>query len=329
MNDEIKSADDLISIKIKKANAEDSSRNSEESHSANQSHKSAGKKSRRSKAENVSGDSDESSVASESAPSNGASSGSSSRHSNKNSSDKRSSSQSSSSNSFEPNDVLLPYIASAITGFGRLYNGYEVKGIENVPREGGALIVMYHGLVPIDFWYLGLTLYQELGRKPCALVDRWLMKTPGLKHLTKAVGGVVGERDVALKVLREGALVGVSPGGVKEAVSGPENNYRLMWGGRMGFAQLAIDAGVPIIPGFTQNIESAYKSPMGGLPVFKKLYEKTKLPLVPIVGLGVLPFPVKLTTWLGAPIVPQEGQVAADIVEQTRASLELLMRKHQ
>src|SRR5688500_16667981 len=118
---------------------------------------------------------------------------------------------------FNPNPILMPVITEVITGFGRLYNRYEVKGIDNVPRSGGALLVLYHGLVPIDFWYLGLTLFREIGRHPCALVDRWLFKAPLLKQLTEAVGGVIGEREIAVNLLKEGVLVGVSPGGVREA----------------------------------------------------------------------------------------------------------------
>jgi len=230
---------------------------------------------------------------------------------------------------FKPNENLLPWISAAVTGFGRFYNSYEVKGLENVPTDSGALIVMYHGLVPVDFWYLGLTLYRELGILPCALVDRWLFKTPGLKQFTEAVGGVVGEKDVALQVLREGVVVGVSPGGVREAISGSENNYKLVWGGRTGFARLAKEAGVPIIPGFTQNIESAYKAPLAGHPLFQSLYQKTKLPLVPIVGLGPLPFPVKLTTWLGEAIYPSDETSVENLVDQTKASIDRLIQKHQ
>lgn len=230
---------------------------------------------------------------------------------------------------FKPNQTLLPWISAAVTGFGRLYNNYEVKGLEHIPKDSGALIVMYHGLVPVDFWYLGLTLYRELGILPCALVDRWLFKTPLLKQFTEAVGGVVAEKEVALQVLREGVVVGVSPGGVKEAISGSRNNYKLVWGGRMGFAKLAKEAGVPIIPGFTQNIESAYKAPLAELPFFQNLYKKTKLPLVPIIGLGPLPFPVQLTTWLGEPIHPSDELSIEDLVEQTKSSIDRLIEKHQ
>jgi len=228
----------------------------------------------------------------------------------------------------------MPLISEVITGFGRAYNKYEVQGVENVPRDGGALLVMYHGLVPIDFWYLGLTLFREIGRQPCALVDRWLFKTPGLRQLAEAVGSVIGEREIALKLLRDdGVLMGVSPGGVREAVAGPAKNYELVWGDRTGFAQLALDANVPIIPGFTENIEQAYISPGGDHPIFQMLYEMTRLPLVPIIGMGALPFPVKLTTWLGEPIYPEdlaeEDRTAEGLALAAKSAIEALIKKHQ
>ena len=36
---------------------------------------------------------------------------------------------------------------------GWLWFGYEVKGMENVPADGGALILYYHGALPIDYYY--------------------------------------------------------------------------------------------------------------------------------------------------------------------------------
>lgn len=232
-------------------------------------------------------------------------------------------------NDFAPNPIVMNYAAKAITRFGEFYNGYEIKGLEHVPPEGGALMVLYHGLVPLDFWYLGLKLYLETGRHPAALIDRWLFKTPGLAWFCRAVGGVSGEKGVALKMLREGRLVGVSPGGTREAISGRKNNYRLVWGQRLGFARLALEAGAPIIPGFTENVEGLYHAPFADHPFFQKLYEKTRLPLVPIIGLGPFPFPVKLTTWLGEPIVPQANETPEELASRTRQAIEILIEKHQ
>jgi len=124
-------------------------------------------------------------------------------------------------------------------------------------------------------------------------------------------------------------LVGVAPGGVREAIAGQENAYRLVWGERKGFARLALDAQVPIVPGFTQNVESLYHAPMAGHPFFQRLYEKTRLPLVPIIGIGPLPFPVKLTTWLGAPIHPEANDTVDSLTTRTKMAIESLIHEHQ
>lgn len=52
-----------------------------------------------------------------------------------------------------------------------------------------------------------------------------------------------GSREECLKILKNGNLLGISPGGLREALFS-DNSYRLLWGNRTGFAQLAIDAKV-------------------------------------------------------------------------------------
>lgn len=227
------------------------------------------------------------------------------------------------------NPATIERIAKLITSFGKYYNGYEVVGEENVPSEGPALIVFYHGLMPLDVWYFGLHHYLRTGRLIRGLGDRWLFKTPGLKQLVEAVGGVEGRPQVALQLLKEGNLVGVSPGGVREAISGTDHNYRLIWGKRLGFAKLALESNVPIIPGFTKNVEEIYRAPFAGTSLFQSLYESTRLPLVPILGLGPLPFPAKLTTYLGSPIVPTLGETPESLRERTHQALQELIDRHQ
>lgn len=229
----------------------------------------------------------------------------------------------------EPNPQVLSILTKLITGFAERYNGFQLRGLENIPTEGPALIVLYHGLVPLDYWYLGLTIYRETGRLPRALADRWLFQAPGLAWLTRNVGAVVASPETALRILQSGELVGVAPGGVREAIKGNSNKYRLKWGKRQGFAKLALDAGVPIIPGFTENVEGLYHAPLAELPFLQNLYEKTRLPLVPIVGLGPLPFPVQLTTWLGKPISPKNSETPTELAHRTQIAIEELIQQHQ
>lgn len=229
----------------------------------------------------------------------------------------------------EPNPKTLKSLAKVITTFGRWYNGFESVGDENIPKAGSALIVFYHGLMPLDVWYFGLNYYLKTGRLIRGLGDRWLFKAPGMKQLVEAVGGVEGRPEVAMKFLRDGHLVGVSPGGVREAISGTENNYKLIWGKRIGFAKLAIEAKVPIIPGFTKNVEEIYRAPLAGTSIFQSLYEATRLPLVPIMGLGPLPFPAKLVTYIGEAIYPEDNDTPESLKEKTRVAIEALIKKYQ
>ena len=48
-----------------------------------------------------------------------------------------------------------------------------------------------------------------------------------------------GNIESCTKVLSEGNLIAISPGGVREALFG-DHNYRLIWGKRSGFAKAAI-----------------------------------------------------------------------------------------
>lgn len=56
--------------------------------------------------------------------------------------------------------------------------GHEIIGIENIP-PGGALLVYYHGAVPIDFYYICSHILLYKGRLINPVGDRFLFKIPG------------------------------------------------------------------------------------------------------------------------------------------------------
>lgn len=229
----------------------------------------------------------------------------------------------------EPNKEALDKIALAISTFGRIYNGFDCIGAEHIPQQGPALVCFYHGLLPLDAWYFGLEHYLKTGRLIRGLGDRWLFKTPGLKQLVKAVGAIEGTYPEALELLKQGHLVGVSPGGTREAISGTSNNYKLIWKNRTGFAKLAIEAKVDIIPGFTRNVEELYRAPFADSSIIQTLYEKTRWPILPVIGLGLLPFPVKLTTVIGKPIKYDPNDTPATLSLKTKSAIENLIQSHQ
>lgn len=56
-------------------------------------------------------------------------------------------------------------------------------GLENIPSTGPALLIYYHGAIPIDYYYLlsGVYLYKQ--RLIWGIGDRFLQKLPGFHIL--------------------------------------------------------------------------------------------------------------------------------------------------
>ena len=60
--------------------------------------------------------------------------------------------------------------------FGSMWHGYEVEGWENIPEEGPALLVYYHGAVPIDYYQLVGNCILKKRRVIHSVVDKFLFK---------------------------------------------------------------------------------------------------------------------------------------------------------
>ncbi|XP_026503125.1 transmembrane protein 68-like isoform X1 [Terrapene carolina triunguis] len=213
-------------------------------------------------------------------------------------------------------------VASILSMVGKLGHGYELHGIEKIP-EGPGLIVYYHGAIPLDYCYFISNLYIQTGRLCYSAVDRFFAMLPGIELLFNLFPAVHSGRDESVEILKKGNLLGVSPGGSREAFFSDEN-YNLLWGNRKGFAQVAIDAKVPIIPLFTQNIREGYRT-FGKIGFFRWLYEHSRLLFIPAYG----GFPVKLRTYVGDPIPYDPNITATELVEKTKIAIEALRDRHQ
>ena len=229
----------------------------------------------------------------------------------------------------EPVPEATLSLARAVDAFGRRWHGYELKGAENIPVDGPSLVVMYHGFIPLDGWFFLARMLLEHGVHVRGLTDRWLLATPGLRRLVDVGGAVSAEPEAALAMLGRGHTLLVAPGGTREAIKGHDRHYRVTWGQRAGFARLALRANVPLIPIFGENVEEIYRSPFVGAAPFQAFYERTRFPAVPIVGLGLLPFPVKVRTWVGEPIVPQSGETPEHLRDRVRDALQDMIDAHQ
>jgi 1-acyl-sn-glycerol-3-phosphate acyltransferase len=211
----------------------------------------------------------------------------------------------------------------------QVWHSYQVHGEEKIvelqsqtPKKG-CLIVYYHGALPVDIYYFVTwfrTKYRIMVR---SVIDHFLFKVPGLSPVYEIFGATSGPRDKIVNLLKNGNVVIVSPGGVREALF--SKNYEIIWGERTGFAQCAIDADVPIIPMFTSNIRQAFDFPerMKGNSL-KKLYEWTRLPFSVVFG----GFPVKLDSHFGCEI-SSRNKTASELRDEVRSSLRSLIFRFQ
>ncbi|XP_068022829.1 DGAT1/2-independent enzyme synthesizing storage lipids-like isoform X2 [Melanerpes formicivorus] len=219
-------------------------------------------------------------------------------------------------------DSARKTIASFWDIYARVWHGYELHGVENLP-EGPGIVVYYHGAIPIDYLYFLSRLFLWKKRLCLSVADHFVFRLPGLKLLLEVTGVMPGTKEECLVALKNGYLVSISPGGVREALFSDES-YRLMWGNRKGFARVALEAKVPIIPMYTQNVREGYRM-FKERRVLRQLYEITRLPLMPPYG-GL---PVKLRTYIGEPIPYDPNVTTEELVEKTKAAVQALIDKHQ
>jgi hypothetical protein len=207
---------------------------------------------------------------------------------------------------------------------GWIYHGYEIKGLENIPNSGPGLIVYYHGAIPVDYYYLCAKCILQKNRLIKAVGDKFLFNMPGWKLLMEVFQIFPGTVQTCSAVLERGDLLSISPGGVREAQFGG-NNYQLLWGDRIGFAKVAIAAKAPIIPVFTVNLREAFRTLSIGQSWFRKIYNKTRLPVAPVYG----GFPVKLITIIGKPIEFDPNRDAQELASLTAQAIENLVNENQ
>jgi 1-acyl-sn-glycerol-3-phosphate acyltransferase len=176
----------------------------------------------------------------------------------------------------------------------------EWEGFDKIPREGGALMVANHaGAIPADAPSIMHGIERELHRPVYGLADDVFKRIPLVNLGWSRLGGVQAHPDNAYRLLREQQhLVMVFPEGSKGPGKHYSERYQLRRFGRGGFVQIAMRAGVPIIPlAIVGNEET--------MPIVAKIPTLARalgLPYAPITAnmlllgpLGLLiPFPAKL-----------------------------------
>ena len=212
-------------------------------------------------------------------------------------------------------NVIFPMLRPIYKNWFRV----EVRGIENIPEEGGALIVSNHsGTIAIDSLMVAQAIHDEHPRHRVmrALGADLVFQTPVLGAFARRGGSTLATGDDVDRLFAKDELVGVFPEGFKGVGKPFKERYKLQRFGRGGFVSAALKAGVPIIP--TSVVGAEEIAPMiGNMKTVARLLGLPYAPITPTFPLfgplGLIPLPSKWIIEFGAPIeTATHGSAAAD-----------------
>ena len=176
----------------------------------------------------------------------------------------------------------------------------------------------------------------ELDRPVTALIHQ-LAWTLRVGQFIEPLGARPAGRDEAEAAFARGGHVLVMPGGDVEAGKPFAQRNKIVFSGRRGFARLALDAGVPIVPIVTAGagesvlVLSDGQRPARALRVDAMLRMKA-FPVSVSIPWGVnagavgmvpyLPLPTKLRTAVLDPIRPQPAETADEFGDRVEAAMQ-------
>jgi 1-acyl-sn-glycerol-3-phosphate acyltransferase len=160
---------------------------------------------------------------------------------------------------FPPEDWLdardPEYIAQtlpALRAMSRLYFRGEVGGLEHVPEDGPVLLVGNHsgGTLIADTFVFAQAFYDAFGpeRRFHQLAHDLVFRVPGVRASLSRYGTVPASPANMRRALDRGAALLVYPGGDHETYRPTWESSEIDFDGRTGFARLALELGVRIVP---------------------------------------------------------------------------------
>lgn len=198
--------------------------------------------------------------------------------------------------------VLLPMLRPLYQSWWRV----DQIGIENVSLEGPVLLVSNHsGTLPLDALMVKVGIFDSIGRHVRHLAADLALAIPVVGELARKSGNTLACEEDALRLLRTGEIVGVFPEGFKGVGKPFRERYRLQRFGRGGFVEVALRAGVPILPVAIVGAEEIYPM-IANVKPLARLFGFPYFPVTPtfpaLGPLGAIPLPSKWIIEYGEPI---------------------------
>jgi 1-acyl-sn-glycerol-3-phosphate acyltransferase len=247
--------------------------------------------------------------------------------------------------------ALTERLVDAAEPLARRWFRFDVRGLESLPPEGGALLVANHsgGMLTPDVLIFAAAFYGRFGydRPLYTLGHDGLLPGP-VSGLMARLGVIQASTENAAKALRSGGVVLVFPGGIYDAYRPTLAANVVDFKGRTGYVRSAIDAGVPIVPAVSIGGQESQLFLTRGTWLAKRLgLSRLRADILPITlgfpfGLSMimppnLPLPTKIVTDVLEPIDivakfgddPDPRDVDAHVRSVMQAALDRLARKRR
>lgn len=204
----------------------------------------------------------------------------------------------------------------------------QVTGQQHIPETGPALIVANHsGAFAID-GLITMMAVAKNSRRSLKVLGADFLFNVGINDLLAELDVKPARPDIATDLLTAGELVGVWPEGVRGVAKTFDQRYRLQRFGRGGFARIAIELEIPVIPTAIIGGEESYPlvGKVHGVLNWAGLPYLPVTPTFPALGpLGLIPFPAQWSIEFGEPLIPnyEASPIGAfEFTDQVRAVIQ-------
>jgi 1-acyl-sn-glycerol-3-phosphate acyltransferase len=243
----------------------------------------------------------------------------------------------------EPADPPLTVAVRAArrvgTDFVRRYHRLDIVVSGSLP-DGPALFVTNHGFGgAADLNVLAaLAALDDLSlTRDVTILCHQIAWTLGFGKVVEAGGARPATSASAVEAFRHGRHVLVAPGGDVEAAKPIADRNKIVFSGRRGFARLAVDQGVPVVPIVTAGAGESLLVLWDGQELARALglnaaFRLKTLPVslslpwgfsVGVAGLlPYLPLPSKLVTSVLDPMTPDHGEDPAAFGDRVEAAMQ-------
>ena len=239
-------------------------------------------------------------------------------------------------------EPVLKGMQNGMVEFVRRYNRLKIE-VQAGELDEPVLFVANHGfggILDLNVMAVNAALEELELNRPLTFLVHQLAWTVGVGPFVEQLGAKPASRESAQEAFAEGHHVVVFPGGDLDAAKSFSDRNQVVFGGRTGFARLAIEEQVPIVPIVTAGAGESLLVLSDGERLARalKLDKLLRIKALPVTlsfpwGLNVgttgqlpyLPLPTKLDTRVLPVMTPADEEEADAYAERVHAAMQAAM----